>query len=118
MIAVAVIGILVAVALPSYREQVRRSVRSEAQAYMMSVAGRQQQFLVDTRAYAATLTAVGVPVPASVTAGYTLTLTVPAVTPPTFSLSLVPTARQSGEKCGTLGINQIGTKTAGSSGCW
>lgn len=118
MIAVVIVAILAAVALPSYREQVRRSTRAEAQSYMMAVASRQQQFLTDTRAYAALLTTVGVAVPANVDAAYTADLPTPGTSPPTFTLTLTPKGNQVGEACGTLSINHAGVKTAAKTGCW
>ena len=118
MIALAIVAVLVGVALPSYREHVRKSSRAEAQAYMMAVETRQQQFLVDTRAYAATLVAVGVPVPANVDAAYTLNMPTPGAVPPAYTLTLTPKTSQSGERCGILSINSAGTKTAAVSGCW
>jgi len=53
IVAVAIVGILAAIALPSYREYVMRGHRRAAQAAMMDIATRQQQFFVATRAYAA-----------------------------------------------------------------
>ena len=118
MIAVAIVAVLLAVAMPSYREHVRKSSRAEAQAYMMAVETRQQQFLVDTRAYAATVAVVGVAVPANVNAAYTLDMPTPTAVPPAYTLTLTPKTGQSGERCGTLSINSAGTKTAAVSGCW
>lgn len=118
MIAVAIVAILTAVALPSYRDSVRKSVRAEAQAFVQAVAGRQQQFLVDRRSYAATVAEVGIAVPANVAAAYTLSLTVDGGPPPGFTLQAVPRGSQVGERCGTLGIDQAGVKTAAVGGCW
>jgi type IV pilus assembly protein PilE len=112
------VAILAAVALPSYREHVRKSRRAEAQAFLMSVAAREQQFLVDTRAYSASLTDIGLATPSSVASAYTIALSAPAVVPPTFALTATPKSDQSSEPCGTLGIDQNGTKTAAISGCW
>ena len=117
MITVAVVAILAAVAFPSYQEHVRKSRRAEAQSFMMAVASRQQQVLVDTRSYAATVSAVGVQVPTNVTQGYTVVLDVP-VGGTTFTLTLTPTSVQSADACGTLGIDQGGTKSPATSGCW
>ena len=120
MIVVALIAILAAIALPAYTEQIKKSRRAEAQAYMLAVAARQQQFLVDTRAYAAGTTAsVVLPQPTNVTAGYgTVAMALLAGPPPTFTITATPTGGQTTEKCGTLTINQTGTKTAAVSGCW
>jgi type IV pilus assembly protein PilE len=118
MIAVAIVAILMAVALPSYRDSFRKSARSEAQAFIQAVAGRQQQFLVDRRSYAATVAEVGIAVPANVAAAYTLSLTVSDGPPPGFTLEAVPRGGQVGERCGTLAIDQAGVKTAAAGGCW
>ncbi|CAD5371839.1 Type IV pilus biogenesis protein PilE [Rubrivivax sp. A210] len=118
MIVVAVITVLMAVALPSYRAQILKSNRAQAQAYMQAVATRQQQFLVDTRGYAATLAAVGVSPPAGIASAYTLNLSVPDTLPPSFILTATPQGEQAGESCGTLSINSAGTKTAAGGGCW
>ena len=120
IIVIAIVALLVAVALPSYRDHVRKSRRAEAQAYLMSVAGRQQQFLVDTRAYAPNLTTINIPTPADVSRSYTVTLNVVAGPPPTFTLTAAPLAGtdQVNEKCGTLTINQTGAKTAALTSCW
>jgi type IV pilus assembly protein PilE len=120
MITVAIVAILAAVALPSYRSYVRTTHRSEAQAFMLAVAARQQQFLVDTRSYVDTIAEVGVPMPSNVATAYTVTGNTMnmTVSPATFSLELVPTTAQASEKCGTLRIDQTGAKTAAVAGCW
>ena len=46
MIVVAIIGILAAVAYPSYSSHLRKSRRAEAQQALMDVAARQQQILL------------------------------------------------------------------------
>ena len=120
IIVIAIVALLVAVALPSYRDHVRKSRRAEAQAYLMSVAGRQSQFLVDTRAYATTLATINIPMPSSVNSFYTVTLNAVVGPPPTFTLTAAPLAGtdQVNEKCGTLTINQTGAKTAALTSCW
>lgn len=117
MITVAVIAILAAIAFPSYQQHVRKSRRAEAQAFMMSVAARQQQFLVDTRSYADSLDTVGIPTPANVTLAYTPSLAASAAVT-TFTLTLAPKAIQAGEPCGTLSIDNTGKKLPATSGCW
>jgi type IV pilus assembly protein PilE len=120
MITVAIVAILAAIALPTYREHVRKSRRAEAQAFLMNVAARQQQFLLDTRAYASSLaTAVGA-APANVAATYNVTLVAAGGPPPTFVVTATPRADtdQPLEQCGTLAIDQTGTKTAALGSCW
>ena len=55
MITVAVIGILTAIAYPSYQLYVIRAQRSAAQQLMLNVASREEQFLLDSRQYTGTL---------------------------------------------------------------
>ena len=120
IITIAIVAILVAVALPTYRDHMRKSRRAEAQAYLMAIAGRQAQFLVDTRAYAATLGTINIPQPASVDAAYDVTLAAAGGPPPTFTITAAPKpgTDQTQERCGTLAIDQTGAKTASLSSCW
>jgi len=55
MIVVVVIGILSAIGYPSYIAYVQRGNRAAAQQLMLDIASRQQQHLLDARAYTATL---------------------------------------------------------------
>ena len=120
IITLAIVALLVAVALPTYRDHMRKSRRAEAQAYLMAVAGRQQQFLIDSRAYAASLATINVPMPTGVAASYNVTLAVAGGPPPTFALTAAPKpgTDQVYERCGTLGVDQTGAKMASLSSCW
>ena len=120
IITVAIVAILVAVALPTYRDHMRKSRRAEAQAYLMAVASRQQQFLLDTRGYAANLATVGIAAPTNVAAAYDLAVATVAGPPPTFRLTATPKAGtdQVYERCQTLAIDQTGAKTAALGTCW
>lgn len=122
MIAVAIVAILAAVALPSYSDQLRKGRRSDAQAFAADVAGRQQQFLLDRRAYADSITGspsangLGLAVPASVSTYYTATLSADNNAPPTFTVTMTPVGNQAAERCGTLTIDSAGRKTPAD--CW
>lgn len=111
MITVAVIGILAAVAYPSYTQYVIRANRSAAQAQMMDIANRQQQFLLANRAYASktALEASGYAPPASVTEKYGYTITVGTATVPSFLITFTPTGSQAVD--GDLTLNSEGVKT-------
>lgn len=59
MVVVAIVGILAAIAYPSYLDQVRKGRRAEAQALLMELAQRQQNFLMIRRRYASSLDELG-----------------------------------------------------------
>jgi len=132
MIVVAIIGILARLAYGQYTAQFTRGKRSAAESFMVSMASRQEQSMLNSRSYFAIATgatsewsAVNVTVPADVSGNYTVTIAVNnAATPPTYTISAVPTGTQltNDTQCGTLTYNQAGTKTASGSGgvsnCW
>ena len=111
MITVAIIGILAAVALPAYTQYIIRANRSAAQAQMMDVVSRQQQFLLANRAYA-TKTALevsGFALPSSVAARYSYTIDVGTDTVPSFLVTFQPIGAQAFD--GDLKITSEGVKT-------
>lgn len=119
MITVAVIGILAAIAYPSYTDQMRKSRRADAQAALMSIATLQQQFLLDTRAYAGNLAALNYTTPTAVARFYTVAVSPAAVPPPvvpTFTVTAVPTGGQAIDTCATLSVSANGAKTPAT--CW
>ena len=59
MIVVAIVGILAGIAYPSYMEHMRKGNRAKAQAFLMDVAQRQQNYLIVHRQYAGSLTQLG-----------------------------------------------------------
>lgn len=107
MITVAVVGILAAIAYPSYQSYLRRGHRADAQAYMMDLAQRQQQYLTDNRAYAPDVNSLSAPVPANVAGFYTVQI-VTGATPPTFTITA--TAKGSQAPDGNLSIDNTGAK--------
>jgi len=122
MVTVAIIAILAAVAYPSYTRYIVRSNRAAAQGYMLEISGLQQRYLLDARAYAAQLSDLATTVPATVAGNYTITTGQVAGPPPGFLVTAVPINSQLARdgECGTLGINQAGTRTVTGTGttCW
>lgn len=127
MIVVAIIGILAAIALPSYNQYVVRSNRAAAQSFALEVANRQQRYLLDARSYAADMAALNMDnaVPAEVSKNYAITTAPKAsTTPPGFTVTATPQGAQATRDagCGTVTIDEAGTKTAsgtkGVAGCW
>jgi type IV pilus assembly protein PilE len=77
LVAVAIIGILAAVAIPTYQSYLVKGNRAAVQAHMMNWANAQTQYLADARTYAdkAELETLE-PTPEAVSAKYTLEVTV------------------------------------------
>ncbi len=59
MIVVAIIGILAAVAWPSYQDQVRQGRRGDGQALLMEIIQAQERFYIDQATYTNDLTNLG-----------------------------------------------------------
>jgi type IV pilus assembly protein PilE len=113
MITVVIAGILVAVAYPSYVSYIRKGVRKGAQAQMMDIANREQQFLLANRAYADydALAASGYGLPADLVGKYTPTITLGTLgttTIPTFTVTFAATGSQTLD--GTLTFTSEGVK--------
>ena len=71
MIAVAIVAILVAVALPSYRDHILRGQLADARNLLSSTAARLEQFYQDNRNYGSTGAACGLGMPTSATFTFT-----------------------------------------------
>ena len=110
MITIVIIGILAGIALPAYQNSVRKSHRSAAQAEMLDIANREQQYLLANRSYTATLSNLGYSVPTEVAARYTCTVSVTSTGLPTFTVSCAPTSLQSASGFSTLTLDSTGAK--------
>lgn len=125
LITLAIIGILTAVAFPSYQNHVRKTARASAQTFMLQVADRQAQYLLDARNYAVSadaLTKLNVTVPTDVSSKYTITITAAdgsntAATPPSYTITATPISGGPQVSDGTLTLTHTGAKTrAGTTG--
>ena len=122
VIVVAIIGILVAIAFPSYQTHLRKGRRAEAQSVLMDAANKEQQYLLDARAYALGSTALatlGVVPPYTVANFYTITvMPAAATTPPTFTITATPVATSAQAPDGVLTIDNTGQKTLAGNPGW
>lgn len=111
MITVATIGVLIAIAYPSYQSYIVKGNRAAAQAFMADVANRQKQYLLDARSYALDLATLGMTVPAEVSKHYSACCGIVVIaSPPSFTIRAIPTSsQQSGD--GELTLSSDGTKT-------
>jgi len=118
MVAVAIVSILVSIAVPSYALFMKKSRRGDTESTLMDIAQREQQYLIDARAYAPDTATLGTTVPADVSAYYTIQIcrtAVPCVapggTPPTFAVIATPIAGSPQAGDYTLTLDHTGAKT-------
>ena len=116
MIVVAIIGILAAIALPSYSEYIRRGHRAEARAGLLQAQQWMERASTATGVYP--LTAA---LPASLKVipsdRYDITIVSPtggvvADNGRTFTLTATPKGAQSGDRCGNYTLNHTGLRGA------
>lgn len=118
MVVVVIIGILAGVAYPSYKNYILKGRRAAAQAFLMDAAQRQQQYFLDNRTYAASLSALfgtateAAAVPSEVSPYYgTPIVATTAGPPPTFLITATPQGTQAANNEQAMSINQAGVKT-------
>jgi len=120
MIVVAIIGIIAAIAYPSYSAFVIRSDRAEAQRSLVRLANLQEQLFVDRRSYTADMTALGQNADPFVTdsENYSIDATI-ANNGATFILTATAQGTQVRDTdCPTLTINEAGQQGAALPTCW
>ncbi len=113
MITVVIVAILAAIAYPSYTQYIQRTNRSAAQQFMLEIANREQQYLMDTRLYTATVGTNGLNLtePSDVTGKYSVTVVVAnSATPPTFTITATPVAGGPMSGTPTMTLNSAGVK--------
>ncbi|MCX8003464.1 MAG: prepilin-type N-terminal cleavage/methylation domain-containing protein [Burkholderiaceae bacterium] len=129
LVAMAIIAILAAIAIPSYTAYVQRANRSDAKTRLLEAAALLQRFFSQNNAYpdnawfqanAGSLTRS----PASGAAKYNISLANPGG-PATFTLTATRTGSMAGDECGDLtlthtGVRGIANAAAGRSpeDCW
>lgn len=111
MTVVAIIAILASIAIPSYREQVRKGRRSEAMNALQSLALRQERWRANNPLYATAAQLGTLP-----TSSY-YTFTVPANTATAYTLRASAAGAQTSDSaCATMELTNAGVKTPAA--CW
>jgi type IV pilus assembly protein PilE len=119
MITVAIIGILAAIAMPSYQQYVLKANRADAKAILMESAQFMERYFTTNNTYVgATVLSAVVPKNADVTSKkYDISFTA-TPTAGAFTLQSVPVGNQATDTCGTLTISNTGAQTPTTGGCW
>ncbi len=108
MIVVAIIGILAMIAIPSYDKYVIRANRSSAKQFMLQVASRQEQYMLDARQYATSFSQLSVTAPTDIANRYTFSLA--ACASPCTTFTVTATAIGSQVSDGNLTLDNTGNK--------
>lgn len=131
MVTVAIIGILGAIAYPSYRESIAKGRRAKLTTQMLAAQQFMERWYSENYDYskntAGTATADSFParfgkVPPEGVQYYTLSLTNPQAN--SYTLTAVPTGPMTGDKCGNFTLDQNGKKgvnggtTTDLEACW
>lgn len=124
LITVAIITIVTSIALPSYRQHVQRSHRSDATAALLRIAAQQEKFYLQNNTYTATLADLNI----TETENGWYTLAIGAADTDTFSATakIKPSeAQQHDKQCSEFAIDAQGNRTAKTGGgadsteeCW
>ncbi len=118
MIVIVIIGILAAVAYPSYTENVRDSRRAECSGALSNLANAMERFYSVNGSYLGAAAAgadTGAPAVYTATCpadggDATYNLTIAAATASTYQLRATPVGPQTNDKCGSLSLTGTGVK--------
>ena len=111
MVVVAIISIISAIGYPVYTKHVVRAHRTTAQVHMMELAQAQGQMMADSRAYAASVTDLGMSTAPAVSAKYTIAIALQDGPPAAFTITATPLAGGSQAGDGVLSVNSAGTRS-------
>lgn len=133
MVVVAVVGILAAIAYPSYTDSVRKSRRADGRSALLAASQAMERFYTENASYS------GPTLGASSTIGNTVSpegfYSIAFDASPTgatvcgstnassantsaYRICATPGGSQGSDSCGTLSVSSTGVKTPATSGCW
>lgn len=118
-----IVGVLAAIALPSYTNQIQKSRRSDAKSALVGAAGQMERYFTERGTYAtATLGSASTNVYPSTSQNGYYRLSLANLTASTYTLRATPAGAQLGDPCGTMTYTDQGVKgvtgTLSVSQCW
>lgn len=132
MIVVAIIGIIAAIAYPSYNNYITKSIRASGTSMLTQVQNRQEQFFMDNKTYATDMTQLGFganPLPIdrdgsqTTAAEASYLVSIQSASGNTYTLQAVPQGSHAARDtdCGTLTLTHTGERNASGDNpdiCW
>jgi type IV pilus assembly protein PilE len=123
MVSVAIVGLLIALALPSYQASVRKSNRADAQISLTKFSSLQEKYFFQNNQYSGDM---GVLVTGTATAApmdsddghYSIAVTLSGGGSAWSMIATAQDNQASDTDCATITLNSLGTKGGTSSDCW
>ena len=109
MIVIAIIGVLAMIGIPSYDRYIIRSNRAVAKQFLLGVASKQEQYMLDARQYATTLGALNMNPPNELVNRYDFSIA--ACATPCTTYTITATAKGPQLSDGNLTIDNLGSKS-------
>ncbi len=110
LIVVAIIAILATIAYPSYREHLQKTRRADCEGAMLEMAGALERHYTENNTYAGFQLGTGKDFvdqcPRDPNESATYNLTLPTANASNFTIKAAPTGAQTGDRCGTLTLDE------------
>jgi type IV pilus assembly protein PilE len=127
VVVIMILGVLAGIAIPTYRQYMQRTHRTEAKSALLRLAAEEERFYLQNNTYTNNFAALNTPAGRSENGVYTLAIPVANVT--TFTLTATPTAgggtngvdQTTDAECATFTLNDQGIRTAApdpNGRCW
>ena len=129
MVVIVIASILMAIAIPSYKNSIRKSRRTDAKTALLDLAGREERYFSTNGAYSTAFGQLGYPSWGTAFGGGYYTMTAPVVvagtatTVASYTLQAVPVVGSDQAKdtaCGSFNLTSTGVQTVSGTAtdCW
>ena len=124
MLVITIIGILMAISIPSYRDYVLRGQRTDGQSALLDIASRQERFVAQNNTYTTEISAnIGLSMGTTTSQDDQYNMSVAACAGGTIATCYVITATAAGSQasdtdCATITYDSTSTKSGTTAECW